>query len=361
LDMEQLRLVDYEAAYRYLASAVAPAMKVERVSTDPDLAPTVRLSVQRGPSTRVHMVRWMDAETLARTRKPRPDVLWVLHDTPAELRHALRARGYNYIDPRGAVRIALPGILIDRDNLPPVDFAPPSETATDPFADRSSLVVRTLLSHSVQRAWGIRELAESAGVGLGTASRVVEQLHRLDLVDAPPEQGKLAKVRVADPQRILDRWTRSYDWTRNESVTLRAPVGDPERFVADHLHQYLSTYLVRDRSWALTLQAGAAFVTRHASWQRVHVYIEANDSRELRNFAAATGLSPSEDGALVLMRPFYRTSLWLSLQHAGRRKPSALPIVSSLQLVLDLWNYPLRGREQAEVIRDRILEPVWFS
>jgi hypothetical protein len=36
-----------------------------------------------------------------------------------------------------------------------------------------------------------------------------------------------------------------------------------------------------------------------------------------------------------------------------------VPVVSDLQLVLDLWHYPLRGREQGEHIRDTILRPVW--
>jgi hypothetical protein len=33
--------------------------------------------------------------------------------------------------------------------------------------------------------------------------------------------------------------------------------------------------------------------------------------------------------------------------------------VSPLQLVLDLWHYPVRGREQAQHLIEAILEPIW--
>jgi hypothetical protein len=196
-------------------------------------------------------------------------------------------------------------------------------------------------------------LAATSGVGLGTASRVADQLHRLNLIDAAREHGKPGRVRVIDPQRMLDRWTRAYDWTRNESLTVHAPIGDPEIFIAGLLPQLM----FRDRRWALTLQAGAAYVVRHAAWERVHVYVDVPDARQLGVLALANRWTPGDDGRLVLLRPFYRTSLWQSVRAASRA--ADVNIVSDLQLVLDLWNYPLRGREQAELIRDRVLRPIW--
>lgn len=48
-------------------------------------------------------------------------------------------------------------------------------------------------------------------------------------------------------------------------------------------------------------------------------------------------------GRLVLLAPYYSTSVWEGVRPIGQ-----LPVVSDLQLVLDLWHYPVRGREQAE-------------
>jgi hypothetical protein len=54
------------------------------------------------------------------------------------------------------------------------------------------------------------------------------------------------------------------------------------------------------------------------------------------------------------MLPYYSDSVWWALE---RRR--GLPVVSALQLALDLWHYPLRGREQAEHLLETQLRPLW--
>lgn len=339
-----LSRADYEAAVRYLATALAPDIKIEPAPT----GTTVRLSVPRRSSTVVHLREWTDAD-LGKAR--RADSIWVLPRATRELREQLRAAGHSYIDLSGAVRVKLPWLLIDRTDLEPMARA---DAASNPFADRSSRVVYTLLTHRAGRPWGIRELANEAKIGLGTASRAVEQLHRLNLIDADRTHGQPGRVRVIDPQRILDRWTRAYDWTRNESLTVHAPIGDPKAFVASRA----LGHAFRDHNWALTLQAGAAWVVPLATWERVHVYVDVPDARALGRIAFDNKWSPGDDGRLILMRPYYRTSLWMNVRDISPIA-SVVNVVSDLQLVLDLWNYPLRGREQAELVRDRLLRPAW--
>jgi hypothetical protein len=346
---------DYRVALRYLSDALAPRIRVEPAASDTGVATTVHLTIPRGATTVARLREWTDSEIANRVQRTRPRVIWILRNGTPQLRDELRDAGQSFVDTRGAVRVELPSLLIDRTDLDPVDFPARPEPVTDPFADRASLVVRAMLSTSVRRTWGIRELAQTAGVGLGTASRVVDQLHQLSLVDTAPQHGRPGAVRIIDPQRVLDRWTSSYDWTRNESLAVRVPMGDPEIFLEGRLPHLVP----RDQRWALTLQAGASLISRHASWERLHVYVPARDVKELAVIAWANKWHPAEDGQLVLMRPYYRTSVWDALQPIGARRTAHLEVVSNLQLVLDLWNYPLRGREQAEVIRDRLLRPIW--
>jgi hypothetical protein len=70
--------------------------------------------------------------------------------------------------------------------------------------------------------------------------------------------------------------------------------------------------------------------------------VELEEDEQLRDIAASRGWAPGE-GKLVLLSPRYRHSAWY-----GERDVQGLKVVSDLQLVLDLWNYPVRGREQAE-------------
>jgi hypothetical protein len=140
-----------------------------------------------------------------------------------------------------------------------------------------------------------------------------------------------------DPVRLLERWSASYDWTTNARLAVHAPIGSPERFL-----KRLPAYF-KNIKWALTLQAGAAQLAPHAAWERIHVYVDAPTDASLRSIATQHGWSTGDDGKLVLMRPHYRKSLWPSVQRIH-----GVPVVDLVQLLLDLWRYPVRGREQAE-------------
>ena len=69
--------------------------------------------------------------------------------------------------------------------------------------------------------------------------------------------------------------------------------------------------------------------------------------------AEALGAREVERGAnLRLSEPYYRYSAFY-----GVRIVDGLPVVADLQLWLDLYDYPQRGREQAERILERGLRP----
>jgi hypothetical protein len=127
-------------------------------------------------------------------------------------------------------------------------------------------------------------------------------------------------------------------------MSFHAPVGSPQRFLK-RLPEILE-----DRVWALTLQAGASLVAPHASWDHIHVYVRTENEEDLLGIAQALGWSASPEGRVFLMRPFYTDSVW-----RGARSVHGLPIVSALQLILDLWHYPIRGREQAEHLITHVL------
>jgi hypothetical protein len=266
----------------------------------------------------------------------------VLPRASAAIRETLRTHGEQYIDLRGAVHLALPWALVDRADLTPSHRSAGSlRPSADPFADRSSLVVRALLEHGdIKRVWGVRELAGAAGVGVATASDVLRALAERGLVTIT-RRGRASEVRLVNAIATVEAWTRSYDWRRNRGIAVHAPVGDLTRF----MHR-LPRLMPSDTRWALTMQAGASLVAPHAIWDRVHVYIDvppAHAPHVLTEFAARADWPPGDSGRLVLLAPYYSTSVWEGVRPIGQ-----LPVVSDLQLVLDLWHYPVRGREQAE-------------
>lgn len=267
-----------------------------------------------------------------------PNTVLVLKKAPVALLERLRRQRASFVDiGRGVVRLELPWLVVDRSDLRTSlpRSGPTRRSLRSPFGDRASLVTR-LLARTADREWQLRELAAAAKVSTMTASHVVRQLEGIGAVQTA-ESGRAKKIRIANLPRLVEHWSYHYDWTRNLRVPLLAPVGDPQRFLS-RLPQLLNGH-----HWALTMHAGASLVAPIATWEKVHVYLRRERGQTLDDLAGTLGYEPDDDGALVLMEPWYHESLWTELQTINH-----LPVVSCLQLILDLWRYPVRGREQAE-------------
>lgn len=324
---------------------VQPLPLVDRKGTP------VRLDTNGGHCVDFRLQEWSGGETTERAARrvhslDRLPTVWVLRRGSALLRRQLRESGLSFVDVSGAVHLNLPGLIVDRSDLTPVRRRASGKNAIDPFADRSSRVSRVLLSNAATREWGVRELAEAAEVNPSTVSRVVKALAQEELVEFE-RRGRSSATWMQEPERLLQSWTRAYDWSRNERLAFNAPVGTPEKFLPRLKRVFHGT------RWALSLHAGASLIAPHATWNRVHLYYAGREG-QLLDLAREAGWKLAEEGNLVVMWPFYEESVWWRLE-----RRHTLPVVSVLQLILDLWHYPLRGHEQAEHLLKSSLEPVW--
>lgn len=277
-------------------------------------------------------------------------IIWVLNDASPELRQELQKNGESYVDIAGAIHLRLPGLVVDRTDLAPISLPSRSTSGRNPFADQSSKIARTLLSSSQSEKWSVTDLANSADVAYSTAWYVTKALEERGLIHISEGRNK-KHIQLGDPQAIIREWTSTYRWSKNHALSYHAPIGNKTRF----LHR-LSTELPSNLRWALTLHAGAHLVAPHATWESVHLYIDAQSEEEILELGSALGTRPGEEGRLVLMAPYYKSSVWHNL-----RRVDDTPVVSTLQLALDLWHYPVRGREQAEHLIESLLEPIWYG
>lgn len=254
------------------------------------------------------------------------------------------------IDLAGIVTVRLPGLYIDRSDLKPTptgNASPASMGAmTDPFADRSSLVCRTLLAPDApDTGWHTRELARVTGLAVSHVSAILNELESRGICRR--EVTGRRKALTTNRHALFTAWTEAYRWTNNTALTVAAPIGDAQRFV-----QKLGRLLPSSVDWALTLTAGAARVAPHAPVETIHCYVNrsADEPRShrsplamLKAVAAECNWPVSGDGRLVMLAPHYRTSVW-----HDRQVRDGVQVVSDWQLALDCWFYPNRGREQAE-------------
>lgn len=316
------------------------ALTLIRLAVEPEARIVARTNAAGGedaeifredaPPIRIRLRPWVPGDVVAD-----PEIVWVVAKAGRTIVQELREQRQNFVALSGAVRIVRGWLFLDRTDLKPVPAPARHSKRTDPFADRNSMVPRTLLSQG-GRSWGVRELADTADVALGTASQVVRALTEMRVVRLQ-RSGRAVRVSADDPMRLLTRWFAAYSWERNERVAFHAPLGDPSRFLRR------LPKLLGDWRWALTMHAGAARVAPHATWERVHIYVGAESATTLLDTGQRLGWEPALDGRVVLMKPYYKTAVWHGLQLLD-----GMPVVSTLQLALDLWNYPLRGREQAE-------------
>jgi hypothetical protein len=334
-----------------LRTALASTIRVG-LSITPAEVPALTLTL---PDDKTSTLRLIDPDTVssdAVATTPTPWA-WMVPRATAEQRQRWRHRSENFIDLSGAVSLRLPGLFVDRTDLEPARHTAPASSGRNtrsPFGDRASLVVRVLLD-DLRRTWTTTALATAAGVSAPTVSLVVEALRNANLVRVG-HHGRERAIAVANPVAVITEWARRYDWTRNAAVSFAAPIGVPERFLR-RLPEVLGTLTTealtrparvkRHRRWALTLQAGASLIAPHAQWETTHLYVDADETDDLVEIGERAGWYPSAGGNLVLLLPNYRTSVW-----HGAFVKHGLPAVSQTQLILDLWNYPVRGREQAE-------------
>ena len=283
---------------------------------------------------------------------PRVRVVYVLEGSTADQRARLRNGDVSFVDvSRRIVRLSAPGILIDRTDLEsPAAKRQPDGRARNPFSDRASLITRALLEHP-DWDWSLEKMATYVHLSSSMVSRVLKQLRALHVVEAPDTRRHPLRFRLADPWPLFLTWTAHYSWADNALVSVAAPIGDVASSL-DRIAQSLSSLRPRPR-WAFALQAAASLISPHASWDTVHVYLGVRDSSELLDVALRLRWPVSEQGRLVLMAPHYRQSVWWRAPHPHE----GLPTVSIIQMLVDLWHYPVRGREQAEHLSRRMKWP----
>ncbi len=248
-----------------------------------------------------------------------------------------RERGMCYIDLSGNVFLVYRSIYVDRSGFP--NRFPERRKGRGPFSDKASLILRHLLSYH-GRSWGVRELAGHIGLDPGYISRMLVELEERRYI-----LREKRRVRLIDPERVLDDWVHEYSYRDNREYRYFCLAQDPAEIMED-MRRSVSQ---REEDYALGIHAGAWLVSPHAVYNEVHVYLSRRESMEL--FQKRMELKDVESGAnVVFLLPYYRHSVFY-----GKRLVRKLWVVSNLQLYLDLYHYPLRGLEQAEHLYERVL------
>ena len=225
------------------------------------------------------------------------------------------------------------------------------------FGDLHQWLLKVLLFASrAQSGWGgprgpIRNLRQLATLAKVAAPLVYRWAAAME------HSGYLAKVGrvpvLRDLDALLGEWRGRYRINDNllmpcDPIFL-GPLDDrfQEEFLK-RLHQLKKKTL----SYALSgHQACRVYRLRHSDARSIHVYVAGDLAAALQ----ALQLVPSSNSMapICLLRPKHPRSVF-----GGVTSLDGIQVCDFLQVYLDLYHLPDRGREQAEFLRERALTPI---
>lgn len=253
----------------------------------------------------------------------------------------LREENVCYLDTEGNAWIETEGVFIDRCSRQKKATPTPSQ---DPFSDKASLVIRVLFSGSTLGIRPISVALSEQGFALspGYVSKVVASLGELHYATKTA-----SGVRLVNRELLLQDWSHAYQQKarRRQSRGWYLPEADPAQ-----LARLVGRAL--ENNGALTDRSGASFVDPHASFDTVDILPSNRDA--ISEILENLGAMPVERGANINV---HEAAYPLSSLY-GIRSVDGVPVVSDLQLYLDLRCQPQRGEEAAEHLYERHIRPL---
>lgn len=214
------------------------------------------------------------------------------------------------------------------------------------YADKSSLILDWLLREGLSKeSFSLREVAKEVEVSLGLVQRVFNILVLKGLL-------RVNGIRTAKrfsfnkPKKLLESWLEHYSILKKCKIrTYRSALsGKSEWFKAIKKSEL-------DQNVVLALHSAAeAHGYKNTNLEGLELYVlDPTIRAKLEN---TLQLDPQERGyEVLLIEPYYK-----KLIKQNRKSGKEIGICPLLLTFLDLYHFPLRGQEQAEVIAQRAPE-----
>lgn len=209
------------------------------------------------------------------------------------------------------------------------------------FSKKATDILRVLLVN-YPKTWALRDLAKESGTALGYTSRVSNTLisQRLAL-----RASARSELKIMAPEDLLKRWaTFSYFVANTTFVEYYTSEQDILKFLSRLKGKKPGEY-------ALTGLAGALLVEPFVRPTNTHMYIRKGS--DVGKLAHDLDLMPVEENGNVKFAIAPGNGIFY-----GAQEIDGIKVVSDIQLYVDLYNYPARGREAADELW-KIIEKRW--
>jgi len=214
------------------------------------------------------------------------------------------------------------------------------------FSDKATIVIRAMLLQP-EKKWVARDFEKEFDVGRARAAAVLSTLRKKGFVGGI-RSGRLAHSVLQNKKGLLSEWLKFYSFELNKAHLYYSPHGD----VLPRLKNFFEAKKLPN-GYALTLHTGANLITNYVNTPAVYCYLRSEKFNEVSlDLRQALDLKELKKGGnFYLIRPYYKNGVFLN-----NRIIKGYNVVSGLQLYLDLYNFPQRGKDHAHYLLKTLKE-----
>lgn len=268
-------------------------------------------------------------------KHPKPGPCYLVFAAPyisPEAAQICRKAGVGYFDFSGNCHLSFGSVHIHVEGKPN-QYKPKREFGSL-FSPKASCVLRILLQGPL-RPWKVVELEKASGVSLGTISSVRGELLKQTWAE-DTEHG----LQITKPDAVLDAWVKEDDWSKRTTVREYSLLTKNQHEIADKLHRLLEPGKHAFTQWFAALlrrpYTETSVVTLYLSTFLDEDLIKGELlGRRVESGGSLRLVVPKDDGVFI-----------------GGQTVNGLPLVSDLQIYLDLVDAGLRGDEAANELRN---------
>jgi len=330
-----------------------PSLKVIKTKVEPKLG-TVRADLALEVVTPPGRKRWLWFEVkptpvpalireslrqfkFGLRKEPQSYPMLASYFVTSRVREICREEGAGYLDLAGNCYLQMDDLYVEKvvEKNP---FQRPGRP-TSLFTPVSSRVFRAMLGEP-NRTWALSELSGIAQVTLSQTSKVCGRL-----VDEDYAKRTKKQIQLTQPGKLLDAWREQYTLDKSTRVAYYSFDRVPEQFMAR------VAAVGKERGWryAVTSFAAASLIAPFVRGVGITTWY-INDAMAVDSWAKALDLRPVESGPNVLLLIPYDPGVFY-----GTQVINDITLVGNIQLYLDLYANPERGKEQAEFLRQEKL------
>ena len=209
------------------------------------------------------------------------------------------------------------------------------------FSDKASIVIRMMMQNP-EKEWVVRDFSSTELLSIGMAQEVLQSMEIKGYIERIKQGPKSFSV-LTNPEKLMTDWLKWYDFEKNGIETFYSP----DKNVLKKMKSFL-----KGKEYGLTLHPGANLITSFVRTTDIYLYIKTeNWEKDILSIRERLGLKELVRGGNIhFVDPFYRNSMFNEIQII-----EGYPVVSNLQLYLDLYHFQPRGREHAEYLKNTLI------